>query len=567
MGTRISGRATFGGIASGLDTSAIIDGLMQIERQPLQRIQTRRNEVDAQRSLMRQLNTRLLALRDAARNLDNRNTKLTDNATSEEFLKFASSSSNEDVVQVTAGFGATPGDIQIRVDQLARGSRRFSTELTATPPTPGAKPDASMATALQSGQNISIQLPNGDPDASPDPIEDTLISITAEPGKTISLASLKDQINTNAKNGGKVRADILAISEGKYQLVLTSTETGDRGQLTVTGDLAMEPVVEDGPDEAQGSQFQLFGRTFTRDTNDVDDVLAGVTLNLRRVAELDENDQPITETVSIKTDLDAVTTSLQGFVDAYNDVISFIDTQSKYNEQTKTAGPLSGDFMVREVQRRLREVASEAYAFGANPSNPFAFGGRRDVDGDGDDDPNPGGAISGVGIEFVGDGKLRLNKDKLKEVLTRDANSVREFFSGNARAEIQNQKAIDEATAANVVIDAHNADARAYNDTQTDPKLFRKLKERREVPEPDFWDAGFFTNLGEKLEAIVRTGDGLLAERDSQLARRLRQFDDSIDVFNTRLASREEVLVQRFTALERVVAGLQNQQGFLGSLR
>ena len=29
MGTRISGRATFGGIASGLDTGAIIDGLFR----------------------------------------------------------------------------------------------------------------------------------------------------------------------------------------------------------------------------------------------------------------------------------------------------------------------------------------------------------------------------------------------------------------------------------------------------------------------------------------------------------------------------------------------------------
>lgn len=558
MGTRISGRATFGGIASGLDTGAIIDGLMQIERQPLQRIQSRRSEVDAQRGLMRQLNTKLLALRDAARNLDNRNTKLTDKSTSEEFMKYTSSSSNEDVVQVTAGFGAAPGDIQIRVDQLARGSRRFSTTLAVTDP----KPEPSKAIALQSGQSITITLPNTDPD---DELTPTEITISAATGATVSLTSLKDQINTSEKNGGKVRADIMTVSEGNYQLVLTSTETGAKGQLSVTGDLAMETPAADGSDDAQGSSFQIFGRTFTRDTNDVDDVLSGITLNLKRVAEKDDNDQPITETVSVKTDFDAVSASLQGFVDAYNDVVSFIDSQSKYNEQTKSAGPLSGDFMVREVQRRLREVASEGYAFSTNPNNPFAPGGR-----DANDDPNPGGSISRIGIEFVGNGKLRLNKDRLKEVLTQDANMVREFLSGRARrTDIppQNADAIAKAKATNVGIQAYNDAAEAFNATQTDPTKRRALKEFVEVPEDDYWDAGFFTNLGEQLEGIVRTGDGLIAERDRQFANRLRQIDDSIDVFNTRLASREELLVQRFTALERVVSGLQNQQGFLGSLR
>ncbi|MBY0398869.1 flagellar filament capping protein FliD [Myxococcota bacterium] len=560
MGTRISGRATFGGIASGLDTGAIIDGLMQIERQPLQRIQSRRNEVDAQRGLMRQLNTRLLALRDAARNLDNRNTRLTDDATNEEFLKYTSSSTNEDVVQVTAGFGAAPGDIQIRVDQLARGSRRFSTTFAV----PGSRPEASRAIALQSGQSITIALPNGDPDATPDPVDPTSITITAGASETISLTSLRDRINSSEENGGKVRADILTVSEGNYQLVLTSTGTGSENELSVTGDLAMQAPNADGSDNAQSAVFFLFGQRIERQSNDVDDVLAGVTLNLKNVAERDDNDQPITETVSIKTDFDAVAASLQGFVDAYNDVVSFIDNQSKYNDQTKTAGPLSGDFMVREVQRRLREVASEGYVFSTNPNNPFAPGGL-----DENGKPLPGGAISAIGIEFVGDGKLRLNKDRLKEALAQDANMVREFLSGRARADgdVENQRAIDKALADNVRIDAFNAAAEAYNQTQTDPKSFRALKDRVEVPEPDLWDAGFFTNLGEQLEGIVRTGDGLLAERDRQFATRLRQIDDSIDVFNTRLASREELLVQRFTALERVVSGLQNQQGFLGSLR
>ncbi|MFO0687180.1 MAG: flagellar filament capping protein FliD [Myxococcota bacterium] len=551
MATTVSGRATFGGIASGLDTKAIIDGLMQIERQPLQRIQSRRDEIDGQRSLMRQLNTKLLALRDAANGLDNRNSKLTAASTDEEFLKYTSSSTNEDVVSVTAGVGAAPGDIQVLVEQLARGSRRFSTALS------GDKP--SDVVALQAGQSITIDLPNADDNASPE-VAATHIVITAPAdGAGITLSDLREKINNATENRGKVRADILTVSEGSYRLVLSSADTGTKGQLAITGDLALE--AERDEDKAQGSKITLFGQTIERDTNDIDGVLTGVTLRLKGLAAKDDNGQPITETVSIKTDFDAVSGAIQSFVDAYNDVMSFIDSQAKYNEQTKSAGPLSGDFMVREVQRRLREAVSNNYSFEKQPGNPFS----PDVDDKGK--RLPGGSISGIGIELAGNGRLRLNKDKLQEALTQNATAVKDFLSGYDRLSPQNQDAITKAKADNVTISAYNHQAELFNATRTDPKTWLPLKELKPVPADDMWDEGFFTKLSEQLDSIVRSGDGLLAQRDQQFATRLKDIDTSIDAFNSRLSSREEMLTQRFSSLESVIAGLQNQQGFLGSLK
>jgi len=529
MGTRISGRTTFGGIASGLDTNALLEGLMAIERQPLQRVESRRAEVESQRNLMRTLNSRLLALRDAARNLDNRNTRGSDNAVNEEFLKYTGSSTNDGVVKVKARSGASPGDIQIRVEQLARGSRRFSNAFTAA--SPGA------AIALTAGQSVTIALPNADPDAVP-PLPATSIRIAADAGD-VSLSALRDRINASVDNGGKVRADILQATEGTYQLVLTSVGTGSQNELSVTGDLGMQAVNPDGSDNAQSAAFYLFGQRIERQSNSVEDVLSGITLELKGVSELDDNDQPITETVTVAVDFESIASSLESFVDAYNEVVSFIDAQSTYNPATKTAGPLSGDFMLRDVQRRLAEAASGAYKFETNPNNPYAPG----VDSQGQS--VPGGSISGIGIEVASGGRLRLNRERLEEVLSQDALSVREFLSGRVRSTVENQEAIDDAI-------AWNAD----HPTQL-----------RAVPEPDLWDAGFFSALGEKLEAMVRSGDGILAQRDNQYASRLKTFDASIAQFNTRLAQREETLVQRFTALERIVSSMQNQQGFLSSLR
>jgi len=535
MGTRISGRTTFGGLATGFDTNALLEGLMAIERQPLQRMESRRAEVQNHQSLMRQLNSRLLALRDAARNLDNRNTRRTDVSTNEELLKYVGSSSNDKIVGVTAKAGASPGDIQVRVDQLARGSRRFSTAFTAE--------SVDDAIALQAGQSITITLPNGDPDATP-PVDATDITITAGASETISLAALRDRINASAGNGGTVRADILQATEGSFQLVLTSTGTGPDNELAVTGDVALLAVNPDGSDNAQSAMFTLFGQSITRDSNTVEDVLSGITLQLKGVAELDENDQPITETVTVAVDVAAIATSLDAFVQAYNDVVSFIEGQSKYNENTKTAGPLSGDFMLRDIQRRLAETVSSAYKFETNPNNPYAPG----VDDEGQS--VPGGAISGIGIEVAGGGRIRLNRERLEEVLAEDPLSMREFLSGRVRSTAANQAAIDEANAYNAGLPP-----------DADPSEFLA------VPEPDLWDEGFFTLIGDQLEDIVRTGDGLIAERDQLYQRRLKQFDASIDAFNSRLALREDTLVQRFSALERIVSSLQNQQGFLSSLR
>lgn len=499
------GRPTFGGLATGLDTSALIDGLLALERQPLNRIRARRAEIDAQRGLMRELNTKLLALRTAAQEIDNRNATGTGFATSEELLRFSGSSTNDDVVTVSAGAGAAPGEIDVLVNQLARGSRRFSETFTA----------AAAETALTAGQSITIDLPNADPDASP-PVEATSLTVTAE--GDLSLQDLRDQINTSADNGGAIRADILRLGPDAFELVLTSTGSGLQNELSVSGDIAIQPPAPE--DVARDAEIVLFGRTITRSSNTIDDALAGITLQLNGLSEIDEaagldaNGNPIRtlETLSVEIDVDEVAASLEKLARAYNDVVGFIQRQSVVDENTNRSGPLSGDSTLRSIQSELRDVVSRGYRFSRNPNNPFAAGDQ-------------GGSISGIGLELEAGGTLRVDKEKLGEALAKDPLSVREFLSGRLG------DGVDESGNPIEVL-----------------------------------DPGFAQTLAARLEEIVRSGDGTLAERDQGFARRLETFDDSIARFEQRLGQREETLIQRFSALESVVAGLQNQQGFLSGL-
>lgn len=507
MATGLIGRPTFGGLASGLDTNALLSGLLDVERIPLTRLQSRRSEIQTQRNLMRELNTKLVALRDAAKALDNRNDTGSANSTTEEFLRYSGSTSNEDVVTVSAGSGASPGEIEVLVRELATGSRRFSTAFS----------DGD-AIALAEGQSITISLPNGDPGAIPEPVEPTEITIVGGEGGT-TLQNLRDQINTSADNGSTVRADVLQVSETEFRLVLTSTGTGTSNNLTVTGDIVLDGTLSV---DATDATIEIFGQTLTRESNFIDDVLTGVTLELVGPAEEDDAQVPQSETLTVGVDVDEIASGIESFISAYNDVVSFIDQQFSYNETTKTSGPLAGDSTLRGIQSRLRDMVSRGYSFEANPNNPFAPGG----------DGALGGSITGIGIELEGGGRLALDREQLEESLARDALSVAQFFRGDARQTPANQAQID-----------------------LDPTVT-----------PDLYDEGFAQLVAQELEVLVRSGDGTLAERDDAFDRRIRTFDDSIERFEQRLALREESLIQRFSALERIVAGLQNQQGFLSSI-
>ena len=84
----LRGRLTFGGLSTGLDTGALVDALIQAERRPLVLLQNSRAAIDARRQALQTFNTKVLALRDAARAVDNRLDSLAGPSATEEFLAF-----------------------------------------------------------------------------------------------------------------------------------------------------------------------------------------------------------------------------------------------------------------------------------------------------------------------------------------------------------------------------------------------------------------------------------------------------------------------------------------------
>ena len=111
---------SFSGLGSGLDTDSIIRQLTEIERRPIVLIQNRQVRLEQQKSVIQQINSGLLSLRDSSEKL----------ADEDLFSIVNVSSQNSQQVAVSATNEAAAGTFTVEVTGLAQArslsSRSFS---------------------------------------------------------------------------------------------------------------------------------------------------------------------------------------------------------------------------------------------------------------------------------------------------------------------------------------------------------------------------------------------------------------------------------------------------------
>jgi flagellar hook-associated protein 2 len=103
---------------------------------------------------------------------------------------------------------------------------------------------------------------------------------------------------------------------------------------------------------AQDAVIKIGNSTIVKSSNTITDAIEGVTLNLLKA----DASSPLTLTVSASTS-DA-NSSIKDFVDAYNSMMDFLNTQLSYDKDTKTANPLLGDPTVTEIRNKIGRVVT-----------------------------------------------------------------------------------------------------------------------------------------------------------------------------------------------------------------
>ncbi len=358
------------GVGSGLDVRSIIDQLMALERQPVERLEFKESLIESQISGYGKLKSALSTFQSAMDNL----------ASVNEFQVFSATSSNEDVVTGTASASAARGSYDIVVTQLAQAHKSYSQ----------GQADGETST----GQTGTLTLTVGTQGAF-----DVVIDATNN-----TLAGIRDAINDAADNPG-VTATLLTVDADDdpntagnvTRLVLTANEPGTGHELSFNynGNAGLETALgfqTIAGHEAQDAILSVDGFTVVSASNTVSEAIQGVTFTLK------EGDGA-TATLNVDRDIEATTASVQEFVDAFNSLRDTINSL-RQNE-------LEADNSLLTIERQIIGVLN---APPTGLSSPFTY-------------------LTEVGVSFDKQGRLTLDGSELTDSLNSDFAGVAALFA------------------------------------------------------------------------------------------------------------------------------------------
>lgn len=473
-----------GGLASGLDTGAIIQAILGVERVPINALQADKRDEEGKLSLIGTIKGLVQSLRDDAEAL----------STEAGFLSFAITSSDEDGASFSVTGAPQTGNHTLVVNQLAASSRFTFTDTVADP-------DADLGAGA-----IDFNV-NG-----------TAYSLTVAAGDS-SLNEIRDALNSLA--GDDVSATVVNVgtaSSPQHQLVIAGNDTGLDAAITgLTSSVAgLTDVNISELTSAQNAQVVVDGLTVERSSNVFDDVLEGLSFTAQQA--------DLTKTISFSAavDDDGIKTKVQGFVDSYNDVINFINTQNTYSEEDGAGGALFGDSMLRSIRSTLSNAL-----FNVDIATVVA-------------DSAGFSTLSLVGIDLGTDGTLSINSAKFDAKLAEDPDAFADLF-----------------------VDTDGFDNTGA--TANTPGFFTDQTV----------DDGVFDNLFRAIDQAVDDLDladgsslkGLFAQREDTLNDSISRINDRISILEERLIDTEASLVDRFATLESLITGLNAQGSALQSLQ
>lgn len=436
----------FGGIASGLNTSALIEGLVKVERRSIDLLQAQGTRYQAQQGVLSTLASGLAGVKSAAQGL----------SFSVDFNQRTASSSDETVVKATADSTALSGSYAVNVTSLAKATVLQSTSYTST------------TSAVGQG-TLTIGVGSTSKDITIDASNNT-------------LAGLKDAIN-NAGTG--VTASIVNTGTGSvpsYKLIVQGKNTGSENAVTASlavSDGGSNPFVGGGDviQTAGDATFTVNSLTLTRSSNTVSDAIPGVTLSLLK-------DGGASSTVTVNSDTSKVKENVKKLVDAYNGVVKLVGDQFALNGATGRQGVLAGDSTARAAISRLRTALGSSSGQDGNIRS-----------------------LSDIGIQFQRDGSLKLDEAKLSSALGSDPEAVQKLF---LKSENGIGKRIPEVVDSLIDSVSGAITARQNGLTQTLASLNKKIiREEQRITDYEQRLTAQFTSLEKLVSQLNQQGDFL----------------------------------------------------------
>ncbi|MEH6616215.1 MAG: flagellar filament capping protein FliD [Porticoccus sp.] len=342
------------GIGSGLDIEGLVTQLVAAERSPADTRLTRQEiTLTAELSAFGSFKGALSSFQSSLSSLNTLST----------FGQRTATSSNEDIVTVSAEADAATSSYDLTVTQLANSHSLASDSY------------ASVSDAVGTG-TITIRFGTTDY-TSPDPGPESYNSFAVNPERGVATINIDSSNNTlegvrDAINDADIGVAAVIVNDGSgYRLLMSSESTGDENSLEIsvddTGDnndidssglsaLAFNSSAINLTQTvaAQNAVFTINGLTISHSDNAANNVIDGVDITLKDVT----STEPVT--VSVAEDRAGVKEAITDFVSSYNSFIETVNSLTAYDADIGSAGALQGDFSARSITSQLRQVLSNA---------------------------------------------------------------------------------------------------------------------------------------------------------------------------------------------------------------
>ncbi|MEB3328149.1 MAG: flagellar filament capping protein FliD [Candidatus Sericytochromatia bacterium] len=487
----------FSGLASGIDTQALIDKLIQLERRPITKLQGEISQNNTKLERLRALNTKLKALDAAAAKVMGSN-----GLASSPLAGRSATLSNTTVGAMTAAGSAPKGTYSFTVNAVAADAKMLGS-LT------GRAADDSLALGYTATNTYRISL-----DADP-----TGKFVDINLTDTTSLADVAAAINAEANS--PVTATVTNATASQSRLVLVSKTSGEPGTFTVGvvgSEQATGPKLSDyglaaGTASGTNASISIDGdAAITSSTNTFVDALPGTTFTAFTTG---------TTSVTIDNDVATARGAVKDLVARYNEVISQLREDTRYDPGSQRGGPLRSESGVRGLSQALSRMVTETFD-GTGTNGTFSN-------------------YKAAGLTVNRDGTLSLDEKTLDDAIKSNPTELHRLFANE-----------DGETSGSVRLNLGGSD------TTMGDGLANRLRAL----------VSSATDLSSPYNAVGATGGrspGLVLGAINAVTRANTRLNDRIDGEERRVERRERLLRLQFQNMERAISGLRAQGSYLSN--
>jgi flagellar hook-associated protein 2 len=376
------------GLGSGLDSNGIVSKLVELERVPITQLQTQADKIQSKLSAFGQIQSSVTSFRDAARKV----------ADPTFWGTMTASSSDNAAVTFSTSTGAAAGSYSVEVSALARAQ----TVVMGTASSASTNTIGSGTLSFQTG-------------AWKDGVfGGTGTSVDVSIGADDTLEGIRDKINSA---GAGVSASIIVDASGA-RLAISSSSTGaangfriqvqDGSDTSNTDNTGLSMLAYDPENSstgttlaqaAQDASVKVNGVALTSATNTFSTALSAISFTVGKVT----GSTPANVTVA--ADKDAIAKGITDFATAYTALSDLLHADTKYDDSSKSSGPLQGDSTAVSILNQFRT----ALGSGSTASSVF-------------------GTLSAVGLSVSSTGGLTVDSTKLTAALGKLA-EVKKLFT------------------------------------------------------------------------------------------------------------------------------------------